>query len=119
MLDHLTLHCKNLEVSEPFYLKALEPLGYEALLRFEGCVGLGAGGKADLWLAEVRDFTPFHLAFRAESCEQVDQFYQAALAAGGICNGEPGPRPQYHPGYYGAFVLDLDGYNIEACFHGA
>jgi predicted lactoylglutathione lyase len=60
---------------------------------------------------------PIHIAFRAESREEVDAFYKAALAAGGNDNGAPGPRPQYHANYYGAFVLDPDGHNIEAVCH--
>ena len=117
MLDHLTLHVKNLEESKAFYLKALEPIAYEKLLEFPGCAGLGAKKKADLWLAESKECSPFHLAFRGESCEEVDAFYAAAIEAGGKCNGKPGPREIYHPGYYGAFVIDPDGYNIEVCFH--
>jgi predicted lactoylglutathione lyase len=80
--------------------------------------GLGADGKPFLWLANAGKTTPrVHIAFRAESRAQVDAFYAAAMAAGGTDNGGPGLRPMYHPNYYGAFVLDADGHNIEAVCH--
>ena len=72
----------------------------------------------DLWLVPAESPTPVHLALTAESTQQVDDFHRAALAAGGADNGAPGERPHYHPGYYGAFVLDPDGHNLEAVFHG-
>jgi predicted lactoylglutathione lyase len=68
--------------------------------------------------AQVEPITPVHLCFAASSREEVDEFYKAALAAGGRDNGPPGLREHYHPGYYGAFGLDPDGHNVEAVFHG-
>lgn len=116
MIDHLTLHVSDLARSRAFYEAALAPLGYSALMAFPGAVGMGANGKPDLWLAQGA-LTPFHLAIAAPNRAAVDAFYQAAMAAGAQDNGAPGPRPQYHPGYYGAFVIDPDGYNLEAVCH--
>lgn len=94
---------------------------------FEYAVGFGRGPKPDFWLAigpnsfqsadNVAIITPCHLAFAARSREEVDAFHAAALAAGGKDFGAPGPRPRYHPNYYGAFVLDPDGHNVEAVYH--
>lgn len=93
---------------------------YERALRGRVVVGYGVAPKPDLWIASGSPQEPrVHIAFRADNREQVDAFYKAALAAGGRDNGPPGPRPHYHPGYYGAFVLDPDGHNIEAVCHSA
>ena len=82
-------------------------------------LGYGVAPKADFWLAEGTPNQPhIHVAFRADNHAQVDEFYRAALAAGGRDNGAPGPRPHYHEKYYGAFVLDPDGHNIEVVCHG-
>ena len=81
-------------------------------------LGYGVPPKADFWLSEGTPNTPkIHIAFRADSRTQVDEFYKAAMASGGKDNGPPGPRPHYHKDYYGAFVLDPDGHNIEAVCH--
>jgi catechol 2,3-dioxygenase-like lactoylglutathione lyase family enzyme len=80
---------------------------------------MGVPPKPDFWVSEGAPKEKLHIAFRADDRAQVDAFYAAAIAAGGTDNGPPGPRPQYHPNYYGAFVLDPDGHNIEAVFHGA
>jgi len=94
-------------------------------LEFEGAAGFGArqgvgddpGG--DFWIGAGEPQTPrTHVAFRAANEEEVDEFYRAAIEAGGTDNGAPGERPHYHEGYYAAFVRDPDGYNIEAVFHG-
>jgi predicted lactoylglutathione lyase len=80
--------------------------------------GYGVPPKPDFWVSEGAPNEPrVHVAFRADTHEQVDAFYQAALAAGGKDNGGPGPRPHYHENYYGAFVLDPDGHNVEAVCH--
>jgi predicted lactoylglutathione lyase len=80
--------------------------------------GLGSDGKPFFWLAGGGKTTPsVHIAFAADSRAEVDAFYQAAIAAGGKDNGKPGIRAQYHPTYYGAFVLDVDGHNVEAVCH--
>lgn len=119
MLDHLGLRAADLSASKAFYLAALAPLGYTAVMDFGEHVGLGAGGKPDFWLSGGGSAggAPLHIAFAAADRAAVDAFYAAALAAGGRDNGAPGPRPQYHAHYYGAFVLDPDGHNVEAVCH--
>jgi catechol 2,3-dioxygenase-like lactoylglutathione lyase family enzyme len=125
MIDHTGLQVSKPAVSRAFYTRALAPLGYSILMEIPkehtgGIVvlGLGVAPKPDFWLAEGAPNQPrVHIAFRADSREQVDEFYRAAIAAGGKDNGPPGPRPHYHQGYYGAFVLDPDGHNIEAVCH--
>lgn len=125
MIDHTGLTVTDGKVSVEFYTKALAPLGYQVLrtvpTEFTGgkiVVGFGVPPKPDFWIAEGAPNTPrLHIAFRAESRAMVDAFYAAAIAAGGKDNGKPGPRPQYHEHYYGAFVLDPDGHNVEAVIH--
>ncbi len=125
MIDHTGFTMSNPAVSRAFYEKALSPLGYSVVMEipteFTGgkvALGLGEAGKPDFWLAEGTPATPrIHIAFRARSRAEVDAFYQAAIAAGGKDNGPPGLRPHYHPNYYAAFVLDPDGYNVEAVIH--
>jgi len=125
MIDHTGFNVSNLELSKAFYLKALAPLGYGISLELEGAAGFGAQTGAgddpggDFWISVGEPQTPrTHVAFHAANEEQVNEFYRAAIEAGGKDNGPPGPRPHYHEGYYAAFVLDPDGYNIEAVFHG-
>lgn len=129
MIDHLTIVVSDYERSKAFYLAALAPLGYVTVMELRAeqlpglpvpkTIGLGAGGKPDLWLRpSSTPVTPTHVALRADSRAVVDAFHAAALAAGGRDHGAPGLRPHYHPGYYGAFVLDPDGYNLEAVCHG-
>jgi catechol 2,3-dioxygenase-like lactoylglutathione lyase family enzyme len=119
MIDHLKLHVADPDTSRRFYEAALAPLGYRVLLEpVPGIVGMGAG-MPDFWLAPAEGPTAAsHVAFRADSEEEVQRFHAAATAAGGRDNGAPGPRPQYHANYYGAFVLDPDGNNVEAVYHG-
>lgn len=119
MIDHLTLKVRDLARSRALLSAALAPLGYEVLMEFEGMVGMGADKKPDLWLAQDPEGTrpPLHLAFTAPSRKAVDAFHAAALAAGARDNGGPGIRKEYHPTYYAAFVLDLDGHNLEAVTH--
>lgn len=125
MIDHTGINVSNPARSREFYDRALAPLGYKQLMQVPTehtggvvVVGYGEPGKPDFWLNEGAPQTPrHHIAFRAASREAVDAFYAAALAAGGTDNGPPGPRPFYHPDYYGAFVRDPDGYNIEAVCH--
>lgn len=119
MIDHLRIRISNRESSRRFYEKALAPLGYEVLMEFEDgqVVGMGIGRKPDLWLSSGEPSSPIHFAFSAPDRATVDAFHAAALAAGGRDNGAPGLRPEYHAGYYGAFVLDPDGNNVEAVFH--
>lgn len=125
MIDHTGYTVRDPAVSRRFYEAALAPLGYRTMieipLEYTGgriVLGLGAPPKPDFWLTGGEPATPrIHIAFRAESKAQVDAFHAAALAAGGQDNGAPGPRPHYHEHYYGAFVLDPDGYNVEVVCH--
>lgn len=127
MIDHITLLVKDYDRSRDFYIAALAPLGYALIteitremipdLPFEKAGGLGADGKPDLWLRPSASVVPTHLAFSASRRGLVDAFHAAALAAGAEDNGPPGLRPQYHPNYYGAFVIDPDGYNVEVVCH--
>ncbi len=119
MIDHMTLRVRDYQKSKAFFQAALKPLGYELLVEWEGFAGLGVNKKPDFWLAaaEKRQYDQLHIAFRAGSRKAVNAFYEAAIQAGAKDNGGPGPRTDYHPNYYGAFVLDLDGHNIEACCH--
>ena len=119
MIDHVGLKTSNQAASRRFYEKALAPLGYSVLMEFEEgqVVGMGIGGKPDFWFSSGETSSPIHLAFSASDRATVDGFHAAAVAAGGEDNGAPGLRPEYHPGYYGAFVLDPDGNNVEAVFH--
>lgn len=113
LFDHIHLRVRDIEASKRFYAGALEPLG------------LGIVGEGDGWFSAdelfVSDDGPptadLHFALQASDRETVDRFYKAALAAGGRDNGAPGER-SYHPGYYGAYVLDPDGTNVEAVYHG-
>ena len=121
MIDHTGLNVSDYQKSKAFYLAALAPLGYQVVLEMpssivpQGGVGLGVPPKPDFWVAGGKpNVPPLHVAFRAQNRAQVDAFYQAAMAAGGRDNGPPGLRLHYHPNYYGAFVLDPDGHNIEA-----
>ena len=118
MIDHLKLYVADPAASRAFYEAALEPLGYRVLLDFGETVGMGKD-RPDFWIAPADgETTVCHLAFRAESEEEVRRFHAAATAAGGEDNGAPGPRPHYHQNYYGAFVHDPDGNNVEAVYHG-
>jgi len=112
LFDHVHLRVRELEASRAFYVAALGALGRE--------VG-GAGSyfnSDELWVTSDGDPTAgLHLAFQADDRETVQRFYQAALAAGGRDNGHPGER-DYHPGYYACYVLDPDGNNVEAVYHG-
>jgi catechol 2,3-dioxygenase-like lactoylglutathione lyase family enzyme len=118
MFDHLDIGVTDLARSKAFFLGALRPLGAGVAMEGPYGVGIGRGGKPSLWLSEATQTpAPLHLAFVADSRAQVDAFYQAALAAGGRDNGAPGLRPEYHPDYYGAFVIGPAGHNVEAVCH--
>jgi catechol 2,3-dioxygenase-like lactoylglutathione lyase family enzyme len=120
IIDHLGLSVADFESSKEFFSKALAPLGITQIVEYQGWVGFGKAGKPELWfgVGETAQ-SPMHIAFTAESREQVDAFYQAAIQAGGKDNGAPGIREVYHPDYYGAFVIDPNGHNIEAVCHQA
>ena len=121
VIDHLTIGVTDLAVSRAFYRAALAPLGFveQAPWSEEARdVAFGPPGLDDFAISTLYDAgSGTHVAFAADTREAVDAFHRAALAAGGRDNGAPGPRLEYSPGYYGAFVLDPDGHNIEAVFH--
>ena len=119
-LDHMGLPVRDLAISQAFYAAALQPIGFSVLSASDAHVSFGIAPmpyftlhKADAVAGSV------HVAFLAESRSQVDAFHAAALEAGGRDHGGPGLRPDYHPDYYGAFVLDPDGHNIEVVKHAA
>ena len=118
MLDHIKLFVSNVDRSKAFYELAFQPFGFRVLLEpAPGIVGMGRDFP-NFWLAQAEgSSTTAHVAIRADTRSVVDEFHAAALAAGGTDNGPPGLRPQYHPSYYGAFVHDPDGNNIEAVCH--
>lgn len=125
MIDHTGVVVSDFENSKSFYMQALAPIGYSLLAEIPKAVtghadvaGFGEAPKPDFWISNGEPNKPaVHVAFRVAKRAVVDAFYQAALAAGGTDNGAPGLRPHYHPNYYGAFVLDPDGHNIEAVCH--
>ncbi|QNP40493.1 VOC family protein [Lysobacter solisilvae (ex Woo and Kim 2020)] len=129
MLDQIGITVADFDASKAFYTRVLAPLGYGPVLEvtpeMTGSdarhLGFGAGGKPDFWIGAghgmpvTRDGV--HVAFSARTHAAVDAFHQAALAAGARDNGAPGIRAHYHPNYYGAFVIDLNGHNLEAVCH--
>ena len=120
MLDHVGFAVEDYGRSKSFYEKALAPLGLSLLMEPQGqAAGFGEPGKPFFWLeAQGTPVTGrLHIAFAVEDRKTVDAFHAAALAAGGTDNGPPGVREMYHPSYYGAYVLDPDGNNIEAVCH--
>ena len=126
MIDHIGFPVSDYAKSKAFYAKALAPLGYVLVMEVTAeqtearapAAGFGAGGKPDFWIGGEGGLTkPLHVAILAKDRAGVDAFHRAALAAGAKDNGAPGLRPQYHANYYGAFVLDPDGHNIEAVCH--
>jgi len=118
MIDHTGVAVSDVAKSTAFYRAALAPLHYAVIMAFDDAAGFGVPPKPDFWIGKgTPGGSPVHVAFRADSRAQVDAFYKAATAAGGRDNGPPGLRPHYHANYYGAFVLDPDGHNIEAVCH--
>jgi catechol 2,3-dioxygenase-like lactoylglutathione lyase family enzyme len=125
MLDHVSFNVRDYARSKAFYMKALQELGCGLVMELTSeetggaaNAGFGADGQPQFWIATGAPVTgKMHIAFKAKTREAVDRFYKAALAAGGVDNGAPGLRPHYHENYYGAFVLDPDGHNIEAVCH--
>ncbi len=119
MIDHVGLEVRDYRRSKDFYAAALAPLGFELAMEFDDRVGgFARDGKPWFWIREGEPAAGIHVAFTAPDTDTVDAFYAAAMAAGGGDNGEPGLRTHYHPGYYGAFVHDPDGNNVEAVHHG-
>ncbi len=127
MIDHTGVTVSDFTRSKAFYEQALAPIGYALIMELPAAVtgsvdvaGFGEPPKPDFWISRgTPNQPPIHVAFRVTSRTQVDEFHREALAAGGTDNGAPGLRPHYHPHYYGAFVLDPDGHNIEAVCHEA
>jgi catechol 2,3-dioxygenase-like lactoylglutathione lyase family enzyme len=121
MFDHVGLHVRDYAASRAFYEGALAPLGYRVVMDFEEWKAAGFGsdaGGSTFWISEREPYgTATHVAFACDNRATVDAFHAAALAAGGKDNGAPGIREQYHPTYYGAFVHDPDGNNVEAVCH--
>ena len=128
MIDHLSSYTQHFDSARQFYESTLTALGYpvvaEMVASWEEAFptrrlcAFGPNGKAILWLIESTELaTPTHLAFAAESRDLVHAFYDIGLANGGRNNGEPGLRPVYHEHYYGSFLLDPDGNNVEAVCH--
>jgi catechol 2,3-dioxygenase-like lactoylglutathione lyase family enzyme len=125
MIDHIGFPVSDYARAKAFYLKALAPLGYGLIMEVtqeehagEAAAGFGKDGKPDFWIGSEGGLNkPMHIAISADDRATVDAFYKAAMEAGGRDNGAPGIRAHYHPNYYGAFVLDPDGHNIEAVCH--
>ncbi len=125
MIDHTGVVVSDFEKSKQFYVTALAAIKYALLMELPASItkhtdvaGFGEPPKPDFWISQgTPNVPPVHIAFRVGNRTLVDAFYAAAMAAGGKDNGAPGLRPHYHPDYYGAFVLDPDGHNIEAVCH--
>ena len=124
MIDHIGFPVSDYERAKTFYAKALAPLGYSIVMEVtqqtghDSAAGFGVNGKPDFWIGGEGGLKkPLHVAILARDRAAVDAFYEAAMAGGGRDNGAPGIRAHYHPNYYGAFVLDPDGHNIEAVCH--
>ena len=124
MLDHIGIGVSNVARAKAFYDKALAPLGIGLVMEVSAeqtgdqpACGFGSQDKPYFWFGGAANTARSHIAFVAKDRASVDAFYKAAMAAGGTDNGGPGLRPHYHPNYYGAFVLDPDGHNIEAVCH--
>jgi catechol 2,3-dioxygenase-like lactoylglutathione lyase family enzyme len=126
MIDHVGFPVSDYEAAKAFYAKVLAPLGYTLIMEVTpdetedgtAAAGFGVNGKPDFWIGSEGALQGrLHVALTAKDRPAVDAFYKAAIAAGGRDNGPPGLRPQYHPNYYGAFILDLDDHNIEAVCH--
>jgi catechol 2,3-dioxygenase-like lactoylglutathione lyase family enzyme len=124
MIDHIGFSVSDYPRAKTFYEKALAPLGYVLVMEVRqdandaSAAGFGVNGKPDFWIGgEGALNKPVHIAIAAKDHAAVDAFYKAAMSAGAKDNGPPGIRAHYHPNYYGAFVLDPDGHNIEAVCH--
>jgi len=122
MIAHVGIIVSDIERSKKFYTAALKPIGYQMIREYgvtparpAASAGFGHPPRADLWIYQGDPGkVATHIAFQVSSRALVDAFYDAAITAGGKDNGKPGLRPQYSANYYGAFVLDPDGYNVEA-----
>jgi len=122
MLDHVAIQCADVAASAAFYDAVLAPLGGTRVMDFGDVVGFGMQDKPDFWLGPRttgEGFRETHLAFSAADRSAVRAFFEAAVAAGAEVLHDPRIWPEYHPGYYGAFVRDPDGNNVEAVCHHA
>ena len=120
MLDHLSIQCSDLTTSAAFYDKVLAPLGGVRIMEFGPAIGYGVPPMPDFWISRLETgdgFRESHIAFSAADRTKVDEFFAAATAAGAEVLHEPREWPEYHPNYYGAFVRDPDGNNVEAVCH--
>jgi catechol 2,3-dioxygenase-like lactoylglutathione lyase family enzyme len=120
MIDHLELQCANMAASAAFYDAVLAPLGGERVMDFGEAIGYGVPPRPDFWIGEHvtgEGFRESHIAFTADSRAAVRAFFDAAVALGAEVLHDPRVWPEYHPHYYGAFVRDPDGNNVEAVCH--
>lgn len=126
MIDHVSIAVKDYKESLEFYDKTLKTLGYDRIVEIGGYVaGYGKDGKPSFWIStegrgengEIGKAKGVHFSFLAPDVDSVYQWYQQCIENGGKDNGAPGIRPEYHPGYYGAFIIDPNGWRIEACLH--
>lgn len=129
MIDHTSLAVSNFKESLKFYDASLKVLGYNRMVNIDvpevKVAGYGAAPKPSFWISdrgynpveEIGNASGVHVAFMAPSVEAVNKWYQLCLDLGGKDNGPPGPRAHYHPGYFGAFIVDPNGWRIEACYH--
>ena len=122
MIDHFGINCVDFEKAKAFYDKVLGVLGYSRQMDYGLAIGYGRDGHPDFWIADGKDMGPnreIHVAFQAADSDAVTAFYDAALELGAESLHAPRLWPEYHPGYFGAFVRDPDGNNVEAVFHRA
>ena len=120
MLDHLGIQCADVAASAAFYDAVLAPIGAVRMMQFGDVIGFGVPPKPDFWLSPRTSFEGVresHIAFEAPSREVVHAFFDAAVATGAEVLHEPRVWPEYHPDYYGVFVRDPDGNNVEAVHH--
>lgn len=131
IIDHISFSVNNYEESLHFYDQTLAELGYERIFTINipekniATAGYGKDKKPSFWISpmgsdneQIGSARGFHVAFLASNTQQINHWYKKCLELGGKDNGAPGPRPEYHPGYYGAFIVDPNGWRIEAAFHG-
>lgn len=116
MIAHTSLSVSDYGKAKAFYIKVLEPLGYQNNMEYGESAGFNDGKNTDFWIARQEKVVPTHIAFEAKNRGEVEAFYAAALSAGAKDNGKPGYR-DYWPGYYAAFVHDADGNNVEAVWY--
>jgi catechol 2,3-dioxygenase-like lactoylglutathione lyase family enzyme len=122
VIDHFGINCVDFEKAKAFYDKVLGVLGYSRQMDYGLAIGYGKDGHPDFWIADGKDMGPnreIHVAFQAADSDAVTAFYDAALELGAESLHAPRLWPEYHPGYFGAFVRDPDGNNVEAVFHRA